>query len=87
MEKKVIWELSEPDFERIENLYEKRLALENLSKIVPADNEKLYNKLITDYGRTMREYQNWWNEMSTKYNWEGNNWQVNFLTKEVVRID
>ena len=87
MEEKIIHQLNEKEAEEIANLYEKRLALENLIKILDGDNEKIYNKVIEDYTNTTREFQKWWENMSTKYQWQGSNWRINFETKTVVLID
>ena len=87
MEEKIIHQLNEKEAEEIANLYEKRLALENLIKILDGDNEKIYNKVIEDYTNTTREFQKWWDNMSTKYQWQGSNWLINFETKTVVLID
>lgn len=84
---KVIWKLSEEEKNEILNLYERKVALENLSKIVEPENEKLYNKFISDYGKTVTEFQNWWTKTSKKYDWEGKSWHINFDTNEVILQD
>lgn len=81
---KVIWKLSEDEKKEILNLFEKKVALENLSKVIEPENEKLYNKLISDYGKTVTEFQNWWTKTSTKYTWEGKSWRIDFDTNEVI---
>lgn len=86
MNEHAIWTLSEEDFEEITNLYEKKLALENLAKILGSTNQELYNKVIADYGKTMREFSDWWRTNSMKYNWEGNNWRVDFINKQIMLV-
>ena len=46
---KVCYNLNEEELEEIENLYEKKVALENLSRCIDPDNEKMYQKLVNDY--------------------------------------
>ncbi len=87
MNDKVVWKLSEEDFNNIQDLFEKKLALENLTKIIDVKDSELYEKLVEDYGKTLYEFNNWWNIMSQRYNWEGSNWWVNFDTKEVISQD
>jgi CXXX repeat modification system protein len=84
MSRKVVWKLSEEDFEDIQDLYEKKLALENLTKIIDVKDSELYGKLVKDYGTTLHKFNNWWNLTSEKYKWEGRNWWVNFDTKEII---
>lgn len=82
---KAIWTLTEEEKNEIQELYEKRIALENLVNIIDPANEALYNKLTGDYGKIIVQFQKWWSETSEKYNWEkGMNWFVNFETSEVM---
>ena len=83
---KVIWKLTEDEKKEIQQLFEKRIALENLVNIIDPKNEDLYDKIITDYGKTMENFQNWWSAMGKKYEWEGQNWTVNFDTNEVSLV-
>lgn len=84
MENKVVWELTDEKCNEIQDLFEKRLALENLIKIVDVNNYELYDKIIKDYGRVLREFQEWWNLNSKEYNWNGENWYVDFQKKQVL---
>lgn len=82
---KVIWKLTESEKNEIQELYDKKIALENLINSINASNEELYNKLTTDYKNNMTLYQKWWAEISEKYNWEkGAIWTINFTTNEVI---
>ena len=83
MDKKIIWDLSEEEFKEIEDLFERKLALENLRKIIDYDDEKIYDKFIKDYGKAIRLFEQWWSTMSKKHNWQGENWYVDFETKQV----
>ena len=84
---KVVGLLSGEDKEEIQNLFEKKLALENLVKIIDTDNSKIYDKLVMDYGKTLRQFQEWWMVNSQKYKWEGQNWRIDFETSEVISND
>lgn len=57
---KVCYNLNEEELEEIENLYEKKVALENLSRCIDPDNEKMYQKLVNDYTSTIKKFNNWW---------------------------
>lgn len=84
MNAKEVWKLNEEDFKKIQDLYEKKLSLENLVKIIDADNQNLYDKLIADYGKTINQFNLWWNTMSIKNNWEGKDWWLDFETKKIM---
>lgn len=84
MERKIIWNLTDEECKEIEDLYEKKNAYENLAKIVDADNEKMYQKLIADYSATVSMFNKWWNHYSEKYKWEGKNWVIDFENKQVL---
>ena len=85
MNDKSIWKLSDEDFAVIEELFEKKMALENLAKVVQADNEALYEKLLKDYAHVSADYTAWWANQSQKYGWEGSNWWLNFDTREIMQ--
>ena len=56
MKAKEVYKLNDDEFKEIEDLFEKKIALENLTKIIDADNQKLYDKLIKDYGKTIHQF-------------------------------
>lgn len=73
----------------IQNLFERKNGLIELAKILTLDNEVLYEKLVKDLGDTSAKFQNWWNQMSQKYNWESlenGNWEINFETCEIFLV-
>ncbi|MDO4799909.1 MAG: CXXX repeat peptide modification system protein [Bacillota bacterium] len=80
---RVVWKLTEEEYIEIESLFERKIALENLAKIVDSENTALYEKMIADYGRTLRQFNEWWKIMSQKYSWSGKNWWLDFETKEI----
>lgn len=43
-----------------------RSSLNELAKILTADNADLYEKLVKDLGETGTKFQNWWDRMADK---------------------
>lgn len=79
--KKVVGQVSELEKREIQILFERRNGLNELAKILTADNTELYERLIKDLGETSIKFQKWWNQMSEKYQWEsidGGNWEIDF---------
>ncbi|MCR5361881.1 MAG: CXXX repeat peptide modification system protein [Bacteroidales bacterium] len=84
--KKLVGSVTEQEKLEIQQLFERRNGLSELAKILTAENENLYQKLVKDMGETTTRFQHWWNEMSTKYQWErseNGNWEINFQTNEI----
>ena len=87
--KKVVGQVSELEKREIQILFERRNGLNELAKILTADNTELYERLIRDLGETSIKFQKWWNQMSEKYQWEsidGGNWEIDFDTCEIYLI-
>ena len=87
--KKVIGQVTEEEKNEIQALFERRNGLNELAKILTADNAELYEKLVTDIGVTSSKFQRWWDVMAQKYNWEmveGGNWEINFDTCEIYLV-
>lgn len=77
--KKVVFKIEQQECDEIRELFEKKLALENLTKIIaPQENPDTYSKLIDDYGRVIREFNEWWDALFKKYQCEQGNYLVNF---------
>ena len=75
--------------DEIQALFERRNGLSELAKIVTADNEELYEKLVKDLGTTGMKFQQWWDSMSAKYQWEsveGGNWEIDFDTCDIYLV-
>ena len=73
----------------IQTLFERRNGLNELAKIVAADNTELYEKLVKDLGEIATKFEMWWRDMSEKYQWEGvadGNWQIDFNTGEIYLV-
>lgn len=74
----------------IQTLFERRNGLNELAKILTADNETLYEKLVKDMGESGVKFQNWWDRMAEKYQWEsteGGNWEINFETCDIYLVE
>ena len=87
--KKLVGKVTIEEKDAIQTLFERRNGLAELAKILTADNAALYEKLVADMSETAAKFQNWWNEMSEKYQWEscdGGNWEINFETCEIYLV-
>lgn len=87
--KKVIGQVTPDEKNEIQTLFERRNGLNELAKILTADNADLYEKLVKDLGETGTKFQSWWDRMGEKYQWEsceGGNWEINFDTCEIFLV-
>ena len=84
--KKLVGQVTPEEKNEIQTLFERRNGLNELAKILTADNSELYEKLVRDMGETGTRFQQWWDTMAQKYWWEscdGGNWEINFETCEI----
>lgn len=89
MEKKLVGQVTVEEKNEIQTLFERRNGLNELAMILTPENEALYEKLVKDMGETGTKFQNWWDCMSQKYQWEsaeGGNWEINFDTCEIYLV-
>lgn len=87
--KKIVGQVTVEEKNEIQTLFERRNGLNELAKIVTADNTELYEKLVKDLGETGVKFQNWWDRMSQKYQWESSengHWEINFDTCEITLV-
>lgn len=87
--KKAIGKVTEQERNEIQALFERRNGLNELAKILTADNAELYERLVKDMGETGTKFRNWWDTMAQKYNWEsaeGGHWEINFDTCEIILV-
>lgn len=87
--KKKVGQVTPEEKNEIQQLFERRNGLNELAKILTADNTELYEKLVKDMGETGTKFQNWWDRMSQKYQWESSpngNWEINFDTNEIYLV-
>ena len=68
--KKEIGSVTTEERDEIQALFERRNGLNELAKILTSENTELYERLIKDMGDTSTKFQNWWNQMGEKYQWE-----------------
>lgn len=87
--RKVVGQVTSEEKNEIQKLFERRNGLNELAKILTADNAELYEKLVKDLGETGTKFQAWWARMGAKYQWEsveGGNWEINFDTCEIYLV-
>jgi len=87
--KKLVGKVTIEEKNEIVVLFERRNGLNELAKILTPDNVELYNRLVRDMGETGTKFQNWWDTMSQKYQWEktkNGRWQINFDTCEIYLV-
>lgn len=87
--KKVIGQVTTEERNEIQTLFERRNGLNELAHILTTENEDLYEKLVKDLGETGVKFQDWWNRMGEKYNWEsaeGGNWEIDFETCNIYLV-
>ena len=88
--RKIVGKVPAEEKNEIQTLFERRNGLNELAKIVTSDNNELYEKLVKDLGETGTKFQNWWNRMGEKYQWEsidGSNWEIDFDTCNIYLTD
>ena len=86
MTKKNVGQVTVEEKNEIQMLFERRNGLNELAKILTADNTELYEKLVKDMGETGTKFQQWWDTIAQKYQWESapnGNWEINFETSEI----
>ena len=89
MERKLVGQVTVEEKNEIQALFERRNGLNELSQILTVENEALYEKLMRDLGETGAKFQDWWNRMGEKYNWEsveGGNWEIDFETCNIYLV-
>ena len=87
--RKLVGQVTPEERTEIQTLFERRNGLNELAKILTADNAELYEKLVKDLGETGIKFQLWWDRMADKYRWEsaeGGNWEINFDTCEIYLV-
>lgn len=75
--------------DEIQALFERRNGLNELAKIVTADNNELYERLVKDMGETATRFQSWWDRMAMKYQWESTadgNWEIDFNSCSIFLV-
>lgn len=79
--RKKVGKVTKEECDEIQSLFERRNGLNELAKILTADNNELYERLVKDLSETTSKFQNWWDAMSNKYQWESTvngSWEIDF---------
>lgn len=87
--KKEIGRVTEEERDEIQMLFERRNGLNELAKVLTADNEALYDKMVKDLGETSYKFQGWWDRMGARYQWEADsngNWEIDFQTCAIYLV-
>jgi CXXX repeat modification system protein len=89
--KKRIGQVSEPEKEEIRALSHRKNGLIELSKIIEVndDNKSQYERLLKDIVEASICFQQWWDDMETKYQWENHpdgNREIDFQTNDVYLV-
>ncbi|MDE6271566.1 MAG: CXXX repeat peptide modification system protein [Muribaculaceae bacterium] len=87
--KKEVGCVSMEERDEIQTLFERRNGLNELAKILTPDNDELYERLVKDMGETSSKFQNWWDRMYEKYQWESTddgNWEIDFNDGKIYLV-
>jgi CXXX repeat modification system protein len=94
-QKKEIGFVTQEERDEIKELFERKNGLNELTKSLltlkkeELENNYLYEKLTKDMGQVSLKFQNWWDKMSRKYNWEnlpGFRWEIDFDTCKIYIV-
>lgn len=87
--RKLVGQVTPEERNEIQTLFERRNGLNELAKILTVDNTDLYEKLVKDMGETGMKFQQWWDRMAQKYQWESaqnGSWEINFESCEIFLV-
>lgn len=87
--KKEVGSVTEEERNEIQGLFERKNGLNELAHILTADNVELYERLVVDLGDTSIKFQDWWNRMGEKYQWESADnasWEIDFKTCKIFLV-
>lgn len=83
-----IGQVTPEERDEIRSLFERKNGLIELSKIIN-DNDTIYERVVTDMGKTSMRFERWWGKMGEKYQWQSapdGHWEINFDTCEIYLI-
>ena len=86
---KEVGTLTQEECSNIEELLEKKIALENLLNIL-SESQEIYKEVDRDYKNIVEEYAKWWRDTSDKYIWESTEnsfWSIDFKSRKVYLVD
>lgn len=84
---KVIGQVTPEERKAISHMYEKKVALQNL--LLMDISEQYRDQISEDLDSIIKDMENWWSEMASKYNWpgaQGMHWEVDFRTGEIILV-
>lgn len=87
--KKHVGQVTLEEKNEIKHIFERRNGLTELVKILDVENTALYEKVVKDMGENSVNFQNWWDQMSNKYQWEsaeGGRWEIDFETGNIYLV-
>ena len=87
--KKLVGKATPEERDEIQKLFERKNGLIELAKVMPVENEILYEKMVKDLGATAERFQEWWNDKSASYGWESHpdgSWEIDFKTCEIFLV-
>lgn len=87
--RKEVGQVTEEEKLQVKQLFERRNGLSELAKVITADNDELYEKLVKDMGETTTKFQQWWDDMSQKYQWESRpngHWEIDFDSNVITLV-
>ena len=96
MEERIIGSVTEEEKEQIEALYERKNGLAELLYSLNQNtllNEEvkntIYDRLVSDMGKTDIAFNKWWDDMQQKYQWislEGYSYIIDFQTNDIMLV-
>ena len=87
--RKSVGKVTDEEKNAIQALFERKNGLVELAKILTPDKPELYDKLVADMGVTETKFQQWWDDMSAKYQWESlpnGHWEIDFSDGQVYLV-
>ncbi|MDR1639772.1 MAG: CXXX repeat peptide modification system protein [Clostridiales bacterium] len=81
---RVACDLTNEELKYIQELFERKIALENLAKLPDVLNSSLYEKFVADYGKTTRLFQKWWDDINEKYELKNLRCYVDFEGSKIM---
>lgn len=87
--KKKVGKVTETECKEIQSLFEHRNGLNELAKVLTANNSDLYERLVKDMSETSVKFQSWWDSMFQKYQWESvrdGHWEIDFHTSTIYLV-
>lgn len=90
MDNNIVGRITQEECREIRHIYERRNGLDELARTLSATDDQLYERVVSDMGATATRFQEWWNRMAEKYQWEsreGYNWVVDFDTCDIKLME